>query len=171
MHSELFSLYSFSTFPSSVHVCIYASMYYIYRCIPTETQLRTQFQVYWQSTYQGEVQHPHPSITSHLTLAVSILPFELNQPFPTFCLANIRLINDFLFMQVNHRISTTFQGHIEKFFNLQTKLKFQLLLRFSKITLSGSIFPLINSCFQNCNACSKVRPMPLRKRPYCMRPP
>ena len=99
MHSELFSLYSFSAFPSSVHVCIYAYIYYIYTRIPTETQLRTQFQVqrYWQSTYQREVQHPHPSITLHLTLAVSILPFELNQPFPTFCLANIRLINEFLF--------------------------------------------------------------------------
>ena len=83
----------------SLHVCIYAYTYYIYTRIPTETQLRTRFQVqrYWQSTYQREVQHPHPSITLHLTLAVSILPFELNQPFPTFCLANIRLINEFLF--------------------------------------------------------------------------
>ena len=77
----------------------------------------------------------------------------------------------FLLPKWNYRISTTLQGHTEKFFSIQTKLKFQLLLRFSKITLSGSIVPLINSCFQNCNACSKVRPMPLRKRPYCMRPP
>lgn len=71
--------------------------------------------------------------------------------------------------------STTFQRYILKIdqetFSFQTKLKFQLLLWFFKITLSGSIFPLINSCFQNCNACSNVKPMPFRKRPYCIRPP
>lgn len=40
-----------------------------------------------------------------------------------------------------------------------------------RVTLSASTFPLTNSDLQNCRACSRVRPMPLRKRPYCMRPP
>lgn len=39
------------------------------------------------------------------------------------------------------------------------------------VTLSASIFPRMNSDLQNCRACSSERPMPLRKRPYCMRPP
>lgn len=39
------------------------------------------------------------------------------------------------------------------------------------VTLSASILPRMNSDLQNCRACSKERPMPLRKRPYCMRPP
>lgn len=39
------------------------------------------------------------------------------------------------------------------------------------ITLSASTLPLMNSIFQNCSACSKDRPIPLRKRPYCIRPP
>lgn len=39
------------------------------------------------------------------------------------------------------------------------------------VTLSASIFPRMNSNLQNCRACSSVRPIPLRKRPYCMRPP
>lgn len=38
-------------------------------------------------------------------------------------------------------------------------------------TLSTSTLPLINSDLQNCSAWSRVSPMPLRKRPYCMRPP
>lgn len=40
-----------------------------------------------------------------------------------------------------------------------------------RVTLSASTFPRMNSDLQNCRACSRVRPMPLRKRPYCIRPP
>lgn len=65
--------------------------------------------------------------------------------------------------------STTFQGKIQKTDLLVFKPNENFW--FFKITLSGSIFPLINSCFQNCNACSNVKPMPFRKRPYCIRPP
>lgn len=73
-------------------------------------------------------------------------------------------------MCINDRVMMRLTSHL---ISLKKKNKKKTLAHVivAVVTLSASILPRMNSDLQNCRACSKERPMPLRKRPYCMRPP